>query len=329
MPPKSKISLVIAVSTLFLFLYRPSVARTQGRELSPERIGEKIDHAVVEILVNGRMSGSGAIISHTGLVATAAHVISNHDAEIEVLMFDNKRIPVTVYAKDAGHDTLLLKMVPRPQGYHYLSPSKHPLTTGSRVYMIGTPLFRHRLLFSGTVAKAKPSAEFLNPHYIQVFYIQSASPHGTSGAVWVNGWGQYVGIQSSMLWTNSAPQGVAFASPYSAIKDLLGNPRIVQTATAGFAVEELSEQKPEYLKNISREVRGVVIKVMLKGSPLEAAKIPKDTILTRIDDRAIETRDSFVEIIRSHQPGDLIQATLRDADGDNERIIEIKLGKLQ
>jgi putative serine protease PepD len=329
MPLNFKSPLFIAVSTLFLLLNRPSMAQSQGRELSPERIVERLDHAVVEILVNGRMSGSGAIISQIGIVATAAHVISNQDATIEVLMFDNKRIPATVHAKDAGHDALLLKIAPRDGGYHYLLPSKRSLTTGNRVYMIGTPLFRHRLLFSGTVAKAKPSAEFLNPHYIQIFYIQSASPHGTSGAVWVNGWGQYVGIQSSMLWTNKAPQGVAFASPYSAIKDLLENPRIVQTATAGFAVEELSEQSPEYLKNISREVRGVVIKVMLKGSPLEAAKIPKDTILTRIDDAVIETRDSFVEIIRSHAPGDLIQATLRDADGHNERIIEIKLGKLQ
>ena len=329
MPQNSKIHLVVAIATVFFLLNRASVVRAQGRELSPERVAERIDHAVVEILVNGRMSGSGAIISQTGIVATAAHVLSNQDAIIEVLMFDNKRIPVTVHAKDAGHDALLLQMQPRDAGYHYLLPSKQSLKAGNRVYMIGTPLFRHRLLFSGTVAKAKPSAEFLTPHYIQVFYIQSASPHGTSGAVWVNGWGQYVGIQSSMLWTNNAPQGVAFASPYSAIKDLLDNPRIVQTATAGFAVEELSEQKPEYLKSVSSEVRGVVIKVILKGSPLEAAKIPKDTILTRIDDTVIETRDSFVKIIRSHKPGDLIQATLRDADGNNKRIIEIKLGKLQ
>jgi len=326
---KYNISLAIAISTIFLFLNHPSVARSQGRELSPERIAERIDHAVVEILVNGRMSGSGAIISQSGIVATAAHVMSNQDATIEILMFDNQRIPVTVHAKDAGHDALLLKMEPRAGGYPFISPSKRPLVTGNRVYMIGTPLFRHRLLFSGTVAKAKPSAEFLNPHYIQIFYIQSASPHGTSGAVWVNGWGHYVGIQSSMLWTNKAPQGVAFASPYSAIKDLVNNPRLVQTATAGFAVEELSEQKPEYLENISRDIRGVVIKVVLQGSPLETAKIPTNSILTHIDDTVIETRDSFVEIIRSHEPNDLIQATLRDADGTNERVIEIKLGKLQ
>ena len=329
MQRKSTIPFVLVISTLFIILASPSVARAQGRELNPERIAERIDHAVVEILVNGRMSGSGAIISQTGIVATAAHVMSNQDATLEVLMFDNQRIPVTVHAKDAGHDVLLLKLARRAAGYPYIAPSKRPLTTGSRVYMIGTPLFRHRLLFSGTVAKAKPSAEFLNPHYIQIFYIQSASPHGTSGAVWVNGWGQYVGIQSSMLWINNAPQGVAFASPYSTIKDLLNNPRLVQTATAGFAVEELSEQKPEYLKHVSPDLRGVVIKVILKGSPLEEAMIAKDTILTHIDDTVIETRDAFVEIIRSHDPADLIQVTLRDADGNNERVIEIKLGKLQ
>lgn len=325
---KCNLFFALSIATIYLFL-APSSVQSQGRELSPQRIAERIDHAVVEILVNGRMSGSGAIISESGIVATAAHVVSNQEAQIQVLMFDNQRIPVTIYAKDAGHDALLLKMEPRANGYPFLLPPKRTLVTGDRVYMIGTPLFRHRLLFSGTVSKANPSAEFLNPHYIQTFYIQSASPHGTSGAVWVNGWGHYVGIQSSMLWRNQAPQGIAFASPYSAVKDLLNNPRLVQTATAGFAVEELAEQTPEYLANIPPDMRGVVIKVLLKGSPLEAAKIPKDTILTHIDDKVIETRDSFVEIIRSHEPGDLIQATLRDADGGNERVIEIKLGKLQ
>ncbi|MBT4693425.1 MAG: serine protease [Planctomycetaceae bacterium] len=326
---KSDMPFALIISTICWFLIHPSAAQAQGRELSPERLAERIDHAVVEILVNGRMSGSGAIISETGIVATAAHVVTNQNATIEILMFDNQRIPVTVYAKDAGHDVLLLKMDPRAGGYPFLLPSKRPLVTGSRVYMIGTPLFRHRLLFSGTVSKAKPSAEFLNPHYIQVFYIQSASPHGTSGAVWVNGWGHYVGIQSSMLWANKAPQGVAFASPYSAIKDLVDSPRSVQTPTAGFAVEELSEQTPEYLQNVSRGIRGVVIKVVLNESPLDTANIPTDTILTHIDGSIIETRDTFVEIIRSHKPGDLIQATLRNPDGSNERVIEIKLGKLQ
>ena len=329
MSRKPNISLVIAISALFLIAVHPSVARAQGRELTAERIAVRIAPAVVEILVNGRLSGSGAIISQTGIVATAAHVMPNQDATIEVLMFDNKRIPVSVHAKDAGHDVLLLKMKSRTGGYPHLLPAKRPLTTGSRVYMSGTPLFRHRLLFSGIVAKAKPSAEFLNPHYIQIFYIQSASPHGTSGAVWVNGWGQYTGIQSSMLWTNKAPQGVAFAAPYSAIKDLLVDPRLVQTATAGFAVEELSEQTPEFLKNVPRDIRGVVIKVILKASPLETAKVAKDTLLTHIDGTVIETRDAFVEIIRSHEPGDLIQTTLRNADGNNKRVIEIKLGKLQ
>ena len=322
------ISLFSTVFTL-LFLYQPRIARAQGRELAPERVAERIDNAVVEILIDGRLSGSGAIISATGIVATAAHVMSNQEAKIEVLMFNNARIPVTIHAKDAGHDVLLLKMQPRTSEYPYLLPSKRPLVAGNRVYMMGTPLFRHRLLFSGTVAKAKPSAEYLNPHYIQVFYIQSASPHGTSGAVWVNAWGQYVGIQSSMLWTNKAPQGVAFAAPMNAIKGLLDDPRQVQTATAGFAVEELSEQTPDYLTNISRDIRGVVIKVVLKGSPLELEKVPAGTILTHINDTVIETRDSFVESIRAHKPGDLIQTTLRDADGTNERVIEIKLGKLQ
>jgi len=331
-----RISLVLLKTTLttiyyvgvFLFLNTNSVF-AQGRELTPDRVNQRVQAAAVEVLVNGRLAGSGAVIDRDGIVLTAAHVANAKDLKIEILLANETRVPAIVHAKDASHDILLLKLPENDSGYSAVPLARKLPLVGSNAFLVGSPLFRHRLMFTGTVAQSNLSAEFLNPHYVEVFYIQSASPHGTSGGAWVNGHGQLIGLQSAMLFVNNAPQGIAFVAPLSAIKNLLENPRTIAVASAGFAVEELWEQPPNYLQQLTDDTTGVVIKVILPGSPLEKAQIPIGAILTRIDDKSIQTRDSYVAAIRAHEPGDEITLKFRTTSNETEQEISFRLGSLQ
>ena len=331
-----RISLVLLKTTLttiyyvgvFLFLNTNSVF-AQGRELTPDRVNQRVQAAAVEVLVNGRLAGSGAVIDRDGIVLTAAHVANAKDLKIEILLANEIRVPAIVHAKDASHDILLLKLPENDSGYSAVPLARKLPLVGSNAFLVGSPLFRHRLMFTGTVAQSNLSAEFLNPHYVEVFYIQSASPHGTSGGAWVNGHGQLIGLQSAMLFVNNAPQGIAFVAPLSAIKHLLENPGTIAVASAGFAVEELWEQPPNYLQQLTDDTTGVVIKVILPGSPLEKAQIPIGAILTRIDDKSIQTRDSYVAAIRAHEPGDEITLKFRTTSNETEQEISFRLGSLQ
>ncbi|MBA63969.1 MAG: hypothetical protein CMJ76_16565 [Planctomycetaceae bacterium] len=132
-----------------------------------------------------------------------------------------------------------------------------------------------------------------------------------------------------MLFINNAPQGMAFVSPLSAIKDLLNNPRTVAVASAGFAVEELWEQPPNYLNEVTKGTAGVVIKIIISGSPLERAQVPVGAILTSINGKAIQTRDAYIKAIRQHRPGDEITLKLRTPNNMTEQEIQFKLGSLQ
>jgi putative serine protease PepD len=73
----------------------------------------------------------------------------------------------------------------------------------------------------------------------------------------------------------------------------------------------------------------VVIKVILPGSPLEKAQIPIGAILTRIDDKSIQTRDSYVAAIRAHEPGDEITLKFRTTSNETEQEVSFRLGSLQ
>ena len=324
-----KASLPTAYFVAVLLLLTTNPVFSQGRALTPDKVHQRVQAAAVEILVNGRLAGSGAIIDSDGIVLTAAHVANGKDLKLEVLLRDQTRISATVHGKDASHDILLLKLPDNAAGYSSLSLARKLPTVGSQAYLIGSPLFRHRLFFTGTVAQSRISAEFLNPHYIEVFYIQSASPHGTSGGAWVNGNGQLIGLQSAMLFVNNSPQGIAFVAPLSAIKQLLEDPRTTTVAAAGFAVEELWEQPPNYLQQVTDGTSGVVIKVIVPNSPLERAQIAVGTLLTHIDHKPIQTRDAYVKAIRSHKPGEEITLTLRTPNNNEEQELRFKLGTLQ
>ncbi len=324
---KTSLPTICLVAVLVLLTASPVFS--QGRDLTPDRVHQRVEATAVEVLVNGRLAGSGAVIDRDGIVLTAAHVANGNDLTLEVLLADKSRIAASVYGKDASHDILLLKLPDKPGGYDSIPMARKQPLVGSKAYLIGSPLFRHRLFFSGTVAQSRVSAEFLNPHYVEVFYIQSASPHGTSGGAWVNGNGQLIGLQSAMLFINNAPQGMAFVSPLSAIKDLLNNPRTVAVASAGFAVEELWEQPPNYLNEVTKGTAGVVIKIIISGSPLERAQVPVGAILTSINGKAIQTRDAYIKAIRQHRPGDEITLKLRTPNNMTEQEIQFKLGSLQ
>ena len=324
-----KTSVSSASFAAILFLLFNSTLYAQGRELTPDRVNQKVQQAAVEILVNGRLAGSGTIIERQGVVLTAAHVANGKDLQIEVLLANQSRLPATLHGKDASHDILLLKIPKTSGGYPALQLSRRTPLVGSNAYLVGSPIFRHRLFFTGTVSQSEVSSEFLKPHYVNVFYIQSSSPHGTSGGAWVNGQGQVIGVQSAMLFVNNAPYGIAYVAPLDAIRSLRDNPRTIASASAGFAVEELWEQPPDYLTQITEGTAGVVVKFIVPGSPLERAKVPVGAILTSIDGNPIVTRDAYVTAIRKHEPGDEVTLKLRVPNNVTEQEIKFKLGTLQ
>lgn len=321
-------STTVAITAL-MFVVVSHTTFAQGRELTPDRVNQKVQQAAVEIIVNGRLAGSGAIIDRSGVVLTAAHVANGKDLKIQVLLEDKQRVLATVHAKDASHDILLLKIPERSGGYPAISLAKKQPLVGSTAYLVGSPIFRHRLFFTGTVSQTHASAEFLKPHYVEVFYIQSASPHGTSGGAWVNRQGQLIGLQSAMLFVNNAPHGIAFVAPLPAIRSLLEKPRTVAVAAAGFAVEELWEQPFDYLQKVTEGTEGVVVKFIVPDSPLAKAQVPLGAILTSIDEQPILTRDAYIQAIRKHAPGDEVILKLRAPNNDTEQTFKFKLGTLQ
>ena len=202
----------------------------------------RLKQASVAVLVNGHLGGSGSLIDAEGWVITAAHVIRQPGLRVELLSSAAGRCNAEVVAIDMGHDLALLRAEPRDGGYPFLPLADAMPPVGAEVYLVGTPIFRHTVMFRGIVARDESSFEYLNVGYVSVLTVTATVPSGTSGAAWVDRHGALIGVQAGVMSSNGIPVGVAFAGLGSAVKRLLETRQNASTPNLGAAVEEPWQQ---------------------------------------------------------------------------------------
>ena len=288
----------------------------------------KVRKAAVEVLVDRHLNGSGCVIDSNGTVLTAAHLFPGQKEKIEVLTADRQRLSASLIARDLGHDIALLQLPARENGYAHLELAAQAPRPGDSLFVFGTPIYRHYVMIAGTVARDTLAWEFVNGRYVELLYVNGAAAKGMSGGPWVNPVGRVVGVQSSLLTTGNVPQGVAFVAPLEAIRKLLAKRQDVPYATLGLAVEELWEQPTNWLAAVPASVEGLVVKLVQKDGPADKAGIEVNTIIRAIDDKPVQFRGDFLELVHRHQPGDTVRLALRRPNG-TDIVLEFTAGMLQ
>ena len=148
-----------------------------------EKIYQRCQAACVEVLVNGRHSGSGWFARADGLVVTAAHLFERRDADVEVVSPGRGRLACSLLAVDRGHDIAVLKTKAPAGDFPVLGFSSAPLRVGDEILQFGAPLFRAGVLQPGRVAQPDTSFEFYPDRkgYVEV---ASRSGHDASRHLW-------------------------------------------------------------------------------------------------------------------------------------------------
>jgi putative serine protease PepD len=59
-----------------------------------------------------------------------------------------------------------------------------------------------------------------------------------------------------------------------------------------------------------------------------AAGLPSGVVVTKVDDRPINSADGLVAAVRSRAPGDKVTLTFKDPSGDT-KTVQVTLGKAQ
>ena len=310
---------------VFLLLLLPA-SRAPAQQ--QQDLYEQIRRAAVEILVDRRLAGCGCIVDPDGLVLTAAHVVKNARTRIEVNSGTTGRVSCTLLAIDAAHDLALLKLPSGVRGTNCLRLARKPPAAGETIFLYGSPLFRHDVMVPGMAARKQATFEFVDGEYIEVLHVAGLVTRGFSGGPWVNRRGELVGVQSSAMAVGDAFQGLAFASPLEATRQLVKSRQWTRRPTLGAGMEEIWEQPPEFLEKLPEETTGLVVRVIHKGGALAASGIQVGSIIAAIDKKPVERRDEFLRALWRHKPGETIELTVSAADGTQERTITVRLLRL-
>ena len=309
--------------TVIFFLSLP-----QTKSFASENLYSKVLPGCVEILVGGRLDGSGVIVDKNGSVLTALHVIRKKPKTYESLSRELGRLPLTLVATYRGSDLALLSLPKRKHVYPTLHLAKKIPEEGSKVFLMGSPIFRHQLMLTGFIARRTPTFSWYDQAFTETFPITGMAAPGTSGGPWVNDIGEVFGIQVAGVTTDHGHQGVNSVVGIKSIKKLLDAQKDVIIPTIESAVEELWGQSPRLLEKLPTEIKGLLFRQVIPDGVCAKAGIKNEDIMLLANGKNYQRIEPFIKYIRSLKINSEVKLSVCDAKGENKRQVKITLQPL-
>lgn len=309
--------------TLIFFLSGSST-----KSIASENLYSKVLPGCVEILVGGRLDGSGVILDKNGSVLTALHVIRKKQKTYECLSRELGRLPLKLVATYRGCDLALLSLPKRKQAYPDLPLANKIPEEGSKVFLIGSPIFRHQLLLTGFIARRTPTFSWYDQAFTETFPITGMAAPGTSGGPWMNDKGEVFGIQVAGVTTDLGHQGVNSVVGIKSIKKLLAAKKDIVVPTIGSAVEELWGQSPRLLEKLPTEIKGLLFRQVTSKGVCAKAGIKNEDIMLSANGKTYERIEPFIKYVRSLKIDSEVNLKVCDAKGENKKQVKITLRPL-
>jgi putative serine protease PepD len=327
---------------------------------SVELIASKVLPSVVMLETDlGRASeeGSGVILSSDGLILTNNHVIAaaatppkspstptpgspvpgspppggpgGPAPKTTVTFADGRTAPFTVVGADPTSDIAVIRV----QGVSGLTPialgSSSDVRVGQPVLAIGSPLGLSGTVTTGIISAlnrpVSTTGESGNQNTVlDAIQTDAAINPGNSGGALVNMNGQLVGINSAIATlggdspdAQSGSIGLGFAIPVDQAKRIADE--LISTGKASHA--SLGVQVTS-----DKSTPGAKVVDVVTGGAAANAGVPKNVVVTKVDDRPISSADALVAAVRSKAPGDKVSLTFQDPGGGS-RTVQVTLGK--
>lgn len=288
--------------------------------------------SVVSIQVLTRTSvseGSGSIISSDGYVMTNNHVVSDAAqgaSNIVVTLNDGTEMQADFVAGDANTDVAVIK-IRDAEGLPVMSfGDSSSLTVGQEVVAIGSPLGLSATVTSGIVsALNRPvragGSTTGESSLIDGIQTDAAINPGNSGGPLVDMNGNLIGMNSVIASLSSGTDssgsiGLGFAIPANFAR---------RVADQLISTGEVTHPMLSVQLNGNANVRGALITEVMSGGPAEAAGLQAGDVVTKINDRNIDSADALIAAVRSSDFGETVTLTVTDQNGSNEHEVQVTL----
>jgi S1-C subfamily serine protease len=261
----------------------------------------------------GTGTGSAVIYSSDGYLVTNAHVVAG-GSDVTVTLPDGTSLDAEVVGTDEVSDLAVLRVgsdaLPVPT-YADGTPS-----VGDATVAIGSPFGLDGSVTTGVISALGRSVATPGAPLVDMLQTDAAINPGNSGGALVDAAGRIIGINTAILSSTGANNGIGFAIPVDtvrAVADELIETGTVRHAYLGVQGVTLDPAVSERYGLAADE--GAVVVAVEPGSPGDDAGLrPGDTV-TAIGDEPVASMDDLAGRVQRADVGSTVTLkVLRDGD---------------
>ncbi|MEM6753819.1 MAG: trypsin-like peptidase domain-containing protein, partial [Cyanobacteria bacterium P01_C01_bin.38] len=187
-----------------------AIAQTAEEQIA-RSVYKKASPAVVTVK-DGKVHGSGFVVSQDGLIITNAHVVQGSPSVVTVVFADGKQLPADVMGFAKGGLDLAVLKIHRQKNLSALAlAAEGSAEVGDRVFALGSPLSLNDTFTQGNINRIdRKDGRIQHDAVIQP---------GNSGGPLLNTKGQVIGVNTSQIGRTNI--GINFAIPVSKLRSFV------------------------------------------------------------------------------------------------------------
>ncbi|MFI6943953.1 trypsin-like peptidase domain-containing protein [Streptomyces sp. NPDC050418] len=283
-------------------------------------------------------TGTGFVYDREGHILTNNHVVANaaQGGKLSATFSDGKKYAAEVVGRAQGYDVAVLKLK-NASGLKPLAlGNSDKVAVGDSTIAIGAPFGLSNTVTTGIVsAKNRPVASSdggASRSYMSALQTDASINPGNSGGPLLDARGAVIGINSAiqsagqgMGGQQAGSIGLGFAIPINQAKNVAK--QLIENGKATYpmigASVTIDETSREGGARITEQGTGGTDPVTPNGPAAKAGLKPGD-LITKLDDRPIDSGPTLISEIWNHKPGDTVKLTY-ERDG-KERTVDVVLG---
>ncbi|MEW2075088.1 trypsin-like peptidase domain-containing protein [Streptomyces sp. NPDC013433] len=284
-------------------------------------------------------TGTGFVFDKQGHIVTNNHVVAEavDGGKVTATFPNGKKYDAEVVGHAQGYDVAVIKLNSAPSDLNPLPlGNSDEVAVGDSTIAIGAPFGLSNTVTTGIIsAKNRPVASSdgsgSQASYMSALQTDASINPGNSGGPLLDAQGNVIGINSAIQSTSNGGFGTGQAGS-------IGLGFAIPINQAKYVAQELIKTgKPVYAKigaSVSLEDATGGAKITEQGAggsepvdpggPADKAGLQPGDVITKLDDRVIDSGPTLIGEIWTHKPGDEVTITY-ERDG-KERTTELTLG---
>lgn len=286
--------------------------------------------AVVEVLSNGQIKGTGAFISKDGLVLTASHLFENDHVKIEIITANNERYDAILLRRHRAADLALVKIDLGNQPVNYFAIAKEMPSPGETTFLYGAALWNPIMLITGQMANPEDNyCEYSTSNgYMQTAFVNASTPGLVSGGPWFNRDGEIFAVQAGHLLDQGHDSGISMVGPLSSIQKLLVSKNSIHTAGIQAWIWPLWTTDKELVDRFPKGTSGLLVNKLFPNSVLGKAGVKLHEVILSCNGKPTLRRADLLSIKNSFKPGEVVTLEVMARD-HKVRTVKLKLADIE